>query len=197
MFDQLSDMNMSPEALETADTGAGWNLAVPDKANAGRKKGIARWLEFVKIEDAYHEDNVGEQGQIRLLLTVQYRVIAGGDCPENTDRTGSLFMRLNPGFVVMKRDEALGQGDPKKESIMHSMAMKKLKQIMVAVGLPISQGLTKDMMRMMFPPASDSASGALISQKLAFQMRDNANKQGPSGENQQEPENILAAPKGV
>lgn len=196
-LNQLSDMNYTPDALEKADEGAGWNLIVPAKAAAGRKGGQARWLEFVKVTDAYHGDEVGKEGQTRLLLSLQYEVIKGGDSEENLGRTGTLFLRLNPGFINAKKQEALGQGSAQSENIMHSMAMKKLKQIMVAAGLPLAQGLTETVLASLFPDPSNSIGGALRGNKLAFLMKDNSGKKGPSGENNQEPENILAAPQGA
>ena len=196
-LNQLSDMNYTPDALGKADEGAGWNLVVPAKAQAGRKGGVARWLEFVKITDAYRDDEAGKQGQTRLLLTLQYEVIAGGDSDENVERTASLFLRLNPGFVNAGRTEALGQGDPKSEKTMHAMAMKKLKQIMVAAGLSLNQGLTADVLNSLFPEPSNSIGGALRGTRLAFLMKDNEGRKGPNGENTQEPENILAAPAGA
>jgi len=196
-LNQLSDMNLTPDQLEQADAGAGWNLTVPEKARAGRKSGVARWMEFVQVTDAYRDDEVGGDGQQRLVLSLQYKVVAGGDSPDNLDRTGTVFMRLNPGFVNAKRQEALGQGDPKKEGIMHAMTMKKLKQIMVAVGLPLNQGLSADVLDSLFPEPSRSVGGALRGRKLAFLMKDNEARKNPSGENQQEPENVLAAPQGA
>lgn len=196
-LNQLSDMNYTPDALEQADAGAGWNLAVPAKAAAGRKGGVARWLEFVKVTDAYRDDEVGSQGQTRLLLSLQYEVVAGGDAEDNVGRTATLFLRLNPGFINGKKQEALGQGNAKSEQIMHSMAMKKLKQIMVAAGLSLAQGLSESVLDSLFPEPSNSIGGALRSTRLAFLMKDNSGKKNPSGENNQEPENILAAPQGV
>lgn len=196
-LNQLSDMNFTPDELEKADAGAGWNLTVPAKAAAGRKGGVARWLEFVKVTDAYRGDEVGKEGQTRLLLSLQYEVVAGGDAEDNLGRTGTLFLRLNPGFVNKGRSEALGQGSAQSEKIMHAMAMKKLKQIMVAAGLSLSQGLTETILDSLFPDPSNSIGGALRGTRLAFLMKDNAGKKGPTGENNQEPENILAAPQGA
>lgn len=196
-LNQLSDMNFTPDELDKADEGAGWNLVVPAKAAAGRKAGVARWLEFVKVTDAYRGDEVGKEGQTRLLLSVQYEVINGGDSEDNLGRTGTLFLRLNPGFVNRGRTEALGQGSAQSEKIMHAMAMKKLKQIMVATGLSLSQGLTETILDSLFPDPSNSIGGALRGTRLAFLMKDNASKKNPNGENNQEPENILAAPQGA
>lgn len=196
-LNQLSDMNYTPDELEKADEGAGFNLIVPAKAQAGRKAGVARWIEFVRVVDAYRNDEVGKQGQTRLLFTLQYEVIPGGDGDDNLGRTANLFLRLNPGFINGKKREALGQGSEQSESIMHAMAMKKLKQIMVATGLSLNQGLSADVIDSLFPEADNSANGALRGVKLAFLMKDNAAKKNPSGENNQEPENILAAPQGA
>ena len=196
-LNQLSDMNFTPDELEKADEGAGWNLVVPAKAAAGRKAGVARWLEFVKVTDAYRGDEVGKEGQTRLLLSLQYEVINGGDSEDNLGRTGTLFLRLNPGFVNKGRTDALGQGSAQSEKIMHAMAMKKLKQIMVAAGLSLSQGLTETILDSLFPDPSNSIGGALRGTRLAFLMKDNSAKKNPSGENNQEPENILAAPQGA
>lgn len=196
-LNQLSDMNYTPSDLEKADEGAGWNLVVPANAAAGRKGGVARWLEFVKVTDAYRDDEAGKQGQTRLLLSLQYEVIAGGDGADNLGRTATLFLRLNPGFINAKKKEALGQGDAKGERIMHAMAMKKLKQIMVAAGLSLAQGLTAEVLDSLFPEPSNSINGALRGTRLAFLMKDNSGKKNPNGENNQEPENILAAPQGA
>ena len=196
-LNQLSDMNYTPDELEKADEGAGFNLIVPAKAQAGRKAGVARWIEFVRVVDAYRNDEVGKQGQTRLLFTLQYEVIPGGDGDDNLGRTANLFLRLNPGFINGKKRDALGQGSEQSESIMHAMAMKKLKQIMVATGLSLNQGLSADVIDSLFPEADNSANGALRGVKLAFLMKDNAAKKNPSGENNQEPENILAAPQGA
>lgn len=194
-MNDLSDMNYSPEQLDKADEGAGFNLTVPEKAKSSRKKGVARWLEFVKVIDAYRNDDAGKDGQTRLLLTLQYEVVKGGDSEDNVERTQSLFLRLNPGFVNGKKREALGQGDAQKETVMHAMAMKKLKQIMVAAGLSLSQGLSTQVVDSLFPEADNSSNGVLRGVRLAFLMKDDANRKNPNGENNQEPENILSAPK--
>ena len=196
-LNQLSAMNYTPDALDKADEGAGWNLLVPAKAQAGRKGGVARWLEFVKVIDAYRDDEAGKQGQTRLLLTLQYQVIAGGDSDDNIERTATLFLRLNPLFVNQGDTGALGQGDAKGEKTMHAMAMKKLKQIMVAAGLSLNQGLTEEVLNSLFPEPSNSIGGALRGVRLAFLMKDNEARKNPNGENNQEPENILAAPQGA
>jgi hypothetical protein len=194
-LNQLSDMSYTPDALDHADEGAGFNLIVPP--GAARKQGVARWLEFIKIIDAYRSDEAGKEGQTRLLLTLQYQVVQGGDSDVNLNRTANLFLRLNPGFVNGKRREALGQGNASSENIMHAMAMKKFKQIMVAAGLGLSQGLSPETVDALFPVASNSQNGVLLGKTLAFLMKDNAGKKSPGGENSQEPENILAAPQGV
>ena len=194
-LNQLADMNQSPEEFEKADAGAGFNLIVPSKA--GRKSGQARWLEFVRVLDAYRADEVGAAGQTRLLFTIDFEVIPGGDTDENVGRTAKLFLRLNPGFINRKRQEALGQGDPGKEAVMHSMAMKKIKQFMAALGLSLNQGVTADIYDSLFPEPGRSETSVLIGQRFVFLMKDNANKKTNLGENTQEPENILAAPKGA
>jgi len=191
-LNDLNDMNYSPEELEKADEGAGFNLIVP--AKAVRKQGVARWLEFVKVLDAYRGDEAGKQGQTRLLLTLQYEVTSGGDGADNVGRTANLFLRLNPGFVNGKRKDALGQGDAQKEAIMHSMAMKKVKQIMAAAGLSLNQGMSTAVFDSLFPEADASDTGVLRGQRLAFLMKDDSTRKGPTGEHNQEPENILAAP---
>lgn len=196
MSNALSDMNLTPDELEQSDKSAGWNLSVPPKAEAGRKKGVARWLEFVKVKDAYRTSEAGKEGQDRMVANLEYKVIAGGDNPENEGRAGTIFLRLNPG-VAKGRTDTLGQGDAKKENIMHSMAMKKIKQMMVAVGLPLTQGLTAETFDALFPEGSESQNGILIGRNLAFQMKDDASRKSPAGENNQEPENILTAPEGV
>jgi len=194
LTDALKDMNMTPEELEQSDKGAGWNLLVPEAAERGRKKGVARWIEYAEVLDAYHRDEVSDRGAQRLVCELVYKIIPGGD-GENAGRQGTLYMRLNPGLA--KGKNTLGQHDPKKESLMHSMSMKKIKQLLVASGLSVEAGLTEEVFTALFPRAEDSAGGILIGRKLAFFMKDDKNRPSPNGENNQEPENITAAPEEV
>lgn len=191
----LSDMNLTPEELEQSDKGGGFNLKVPAKAELGRKKGIAQWTEYVVVEDAYRESAPGKEGQKRTLFTLSLSVKAGGDEPENVDRKFSVFMRLNPGFMKGKIED-LGQGVARSETSMHTMSMKKVKQIMVAIGLPLTQGLTAEVVNAMFPTADESANSVLIGRTFAVLMKDNAINQY-NGANRQEADAILAAPEGV
>lgn len=193
-LNQLSDMNLTPEGLDKADEGAGFNLIVP--STVARKDGVAKWMEFVKVLDAYREDEVGGQGQTRLKLSLQYQVVQGGTGPENVDRTATLFLRLNPGYVNGKRKESLGQGDPQKEKTMHSMSMKKFKQLMASAGLSLNQGLSAATVDALFPIGSKSTEGILLGKTLVFMIQDNA-KEKYKGANKQEPSDILAAPQGA
>ncbi len=186
----LGDMNMTPEQLETADEGAGWNLIVPDKAKAARKSGVARWLEVVKITNAYREDKIGDKNQLRILFTVEYDVLSGGDEPRNVGRSGSIRMLTNPGFVNAKKAEALGDGSAKGESLMHAMSMKKFKQVLVASGIGVAAALTPDVIDALYPLTNGSA---LIGKQLALIMSDN-DKDKYNDENRQEPAQILIAP---
>jgi hypothetical protein len=192
----LSDMNLTPEELAASDSLSGFNLQVPAIAEAGRKKGVARWTEYAVVEDAYREDAAGGEGQDRTVLILQAKVIPGGTDDVNVGRVNSQFLRVNFG-VLKGRTDTVGQGDINKEKTMTSMSMKKVKQLIVASGLDLSAGITGEVFNALFPIAANSAGGLLIGQRLTLGMKDDANRKAPSGANGQEVENFLRAPEGL
>lgn len=186
----LQDMVYTGEELKEADKGGGFTLTPPE--NAARKKGIAKWTEMAKVVDAYSEDNVGKEGQNRLLLTIAFKILGGGDTPNNVNRTHNLFLRLNPGFVLRGRQQDLGGGDPQKETTMHRMAMKIVKQIIAGLGLDVTAGLTAEVAASLFPDAARSGESALNGQTFALIVSDDETSKNPfSGDNNQNITDVL------
>lgn len=191
----LGDMNLTPEELAASDKLSGFSLQVPPVADAGRKKGIARWNEYAVVEDAYREDAPGAEGQDRTVLVLQTKIIPGGS-ETNVGRVSTSFLRVNFG-VLKGREDTVGQGNLGSEKTMTSISMKKVKQLIVAVGVDLSAGITGETFDALFPVAGNSAAGLLVGQRLTLQFKDDSTRLNPSGGNNQEVENILRAPEGV
>lgn len=186
----LQDMVYTGEELKEADKGGGFTLTPP--TDVARKKGVAKWTEMAKVIDAYSEDTVGKEGQNRLLVTIAFKIVSGGDTANNVGRTHSLFLRLNPGFVNKGRQQDLGGGNADKETTMHRMAMKIVKQIIAGVGLDVAAGLTAETAGALFPDAARSSESILIGQSFALMVKDDeTNKNEYSGDNNQNITDVL------
>ena len=194
-MNQFDDETLSPEQLEQCAALAGFNLAVP--ATAARKKGVARWTEYVTVEEAYRELEVSEKNSAtRTVFSLKAKVIPGpGTTNDNVGRPLNDFMRVN--FGVLKGNNAsAGTNDPKKELTMSAMALSTLKMLAQAAGIDLTGGITKTILEALFPLEGQGQS-ILVGQHFAFVVTNDENRQTPRGENTQGISAILKAPEGV
>lgn len=186
------DLNLNPEQLDAVAALAGFNLIVPE--GTPRKKGVARWTEYVTIEEASREKETSAKGATRTVFTLKAKVIPGpGTTGDNVGRSVNEFMRVN--FGVLKGNvAAAGANEVKKELTMSAMALATLKQLVQAAGLDLSGGLTTEILDALFPEGGTSV---LIGQHFSYVITNNEGNKNPNGENNQGVSAVFAAPEGV
>ena len=111
---------------------SGYHLNVPTEANNNRKKGRARWTEYVSVEDAFAEEKQSKAGDTHVIFTLVTKVLAGALDNLNVGAPYRMTLRVN--FEALDRDESDGQRKMSMGSI------RKLKQLLTAVGYDFQPG---------------------------------------------------------
>lgn len=188
-----NDLNLTPEELDATAALVGFNLRVPE--NVPRKKGVARWTEFVTVEEASREAVLSSKNATHTVFTLKTKVVPGpGVDGLNVGRNVNEFLRVNYG-VLKGVLGAEGSNSVEKERIMSAMAINTLKQIAQAAGVDLAGGLSTDILDGLFPEAGQSI---LVGQRLAVIVVNDENKPNPkSGENGQSIAQVFVAPEGI
>jgi len=167
---------------------SGYHLNVPTEANNNRKRGRARWTEYVQVEDAFCEEKPSKAGDTHVIFTLVTKVLAGALDNINVGSPYRLSMRVN--FESLPLDASNGQRKMSMGSI------RKLKQVLTAVGYSFDEGqdLTP-MLAEVFPEqgsANHTDGGSpLVGLHLAFGLMDNDDPVKMfNGKNAQEVESI-------
>lgn len=194
----LNDMTLSPEVLAAVEKlgNSGFNLKPPDGI-ARDDKGNARWQELVTVEDAHRQSVTGSLGQQRVQFILKGKVVPYGSngTSSNVGRLYTLFILVN--FGAARGDNTtLGSGDMGKEQTMTSISLRRLKQLLAAVGTPLTSGVNGEMLAQLFPE-NGAGTSPLVGLRLVYGVRDNEKQKTPKGENKQDVENILRAPEGT
>ena len=187
----LTDLNIPAEVLAEAESmmTGGYLLTVPEGTE--RKNNFyARFSENVVIESATHDQETASNGASRYVFTLKYKVLPSGlNGDVNAGKVITEFMRYNFGALAGKA-EAVGNGSMDGEKKMSTMTAGKLKQLAVAAGFPLEEGLTGEIMSTMFPskilempPEEDDV---LPGMKFVFTILDNSDpKRQFNGKNNQ------------
>lgn len=200
-----SDLNLNPsEGLTAGELAAasaltGFNLIVPE--GTPRKKGVARWTEYVNVEEASRENEVSGKGAKRVVYSLRAKVIPGpGNTGDNVGKSANTFLRVNYGVLKGNVIDA-GANEVKREVTMSGMAVVQLKQIVQAAGLSLDGGLTVDILEALFPLTSNGSpirQSLLVGRHFAFVVSNDEGSKNPrSDENQQNISAIFGAPEGV
>ena len=157
------------------------------------KRSVARWTETVVVEAAQRTNTVGNEGEQNTIFTVKLKVLPVGES-ENVGKIFTSWMRVNFGAFAGRSDTS-GKKDPKKQRIMSTMSLKKMKQFASAAGVDLSGGWTPEIFDALFPldTAFPDATSVLNGQNFLVVMTDAPNRKFPDRPNQQDVESVVPA----
>lgn len=179
-------------AQDAAEKMSGFNLIVPDSAEASRTdNGVARFVvPCATVVSVGNEEKTNKNGVVRAQFTIKLKIKNMPEVRENVGKVQTVFMLIN--WDVLNGVTDVPSGDV----TMNNITVKKIKSIVNALNLELDENgdIPVELLELLFS-ATDSP---LVNQEFALEISDrpNTKEEYKNKGNQQEVETFLPVMEG-